>query len=182
MELSGGLRYTDDDKTYQGTVLNLFPATLPDPDPLPTKATSEGGPLFIFNRPFDDGFSALTGSASVRYSWSDEFSTYASYARSFKSGGFNTRYNALPQAICRCHSTKRRSTATRSAPKSTWGISVSTPAAFIANYSNIQLIFRQGVVPLLFNAGKARIKGIEAEISYRSRSGLVFDALCQRAG
>ena len=36
LELTGGLRYTADRKTYQGTVLNLFPSTLPDPDPLPT--------------------------------------------------------------------------------------------------------------------------------------------------
>ena len=64
------LRYTEDRKTYQGTVLNLFPSTQPDPDPLPTLAIPEGGPLFIFNRPFEDTFSALTGSASVQYRWS----------------------------------------------------------------------------------------------------------------
>jgi len=32
------------------------------------------------------------------------------------------------------------------------------------------------VVPLLFNAGKARFRGLEAEASYRSSSGLTFDA------
>jgi iron complex outermembrane receptor protein len=51
LELTGGLRYTEDRKTYQGTVLNLFPSTLPDPDPLPTNAIPEGGPLFIFDEP-----------------------------------------------------------------------------------------------------------------------------------
>ncbi|MGT2514006.1 TonB-dependent receptor [Sphingomonas panni] len=48
LELSGGLRYTSDRKYYQGTVLNLFPATQPDPNPLPQLATTQGGPLFIF--------------------------------------------------------------------------------------------------------------------------------------
>jgi iron complex outermembrane receptor protein len=48
-------------------------------------------------------------------------------------------------------------------------------AAFRAEYGNIQLIFRQGVVPLLFNAGKARIQGLEAELSYHPRSGLQID-------
>src|SRR5690606_24607221 len=44
-------------------------------------------------------------------------------------------------------------------------------------YTDIQLIFRQGVVPLLFNAGEARIRGFEAEASYRPfGGGLVFDA------
>jgi iron complex outermembrane receptor protein len=32
------------------------------------------------------------------------------------------------------------------------------------------------VVPLLFNAGEARMRGIEAELSYRSPWGLTFDA------
>ena len=83
LEVSGGLRYTTDRKTYRGTVLNLFPATQPDPNPLPTLATSQGGPLFIFNRPFMQEFSALTGSGSIQYRWSDAISPYASYAKSF---------------------------------------------------------------------------------------------------
>ena len=49
-------------------------------------------------------------------------------------------------------------------------------AAFNANYDDIQLIFRQGVVPLLFNAGRARIRGLEAEANYRTSFGLTFDA------
>ena len=48
-------------------------------------------------------------------------------------------------------------------------------AAFQANYDDIQLIFRQGVVPLLFNAGKASIKGFEAELSYRPTFGLILE-------
>ena len=49
-------------------------------------------------------------------------------------------------------------------------------AAFQANYDDIQLIFRQGVVPLLFNAGAARMRGFEAEASYHPRGGFMFDA------
>ena len=48
-------------------------------------------------------------------------------------------------------------------------------AAFRADYEDIQLIFRQGVVPLLFNAGKATIKGFEAEFRYRPTSGLILE-------
>ena len=49
-------------------------------------------------------------------------------------------------------------------------------AAFQAEYQDIQLIFRQGVVPLLFNAGEARIRGLEAEANYRAPWGLTIDA------
>jgi iron complex outermembrane receptor protein len=48
-------------------------------------------------------------------------------------------------------------------------------AAFQADYDDIQLIFRQGVVPLLFNAGNATIRGLEAEFSYRPTAGLIVE-------
>lgn len=175
LEISGGLRYTRDKKSFTGTVLNLFPATLPDPDPLPTKAIPEGGPLFIYNRPFEDSFDAVTGSASVRYSWSDQVSTYASYSRSFKSGGFNTRYNAAPAGNVPVPFDEEEVESYEIGAKFDLGDFRFNAAGFIANYNNIQLIFRQGVVPLLFNAGKARIQGLEAEMSYRS-GGFRLDA------
>jgi iron complex outermembrane receptor protein len=176
LELAGGLRYTEDRKTLQGTVLNLFPATQPDPVPLPTRAVPEGGPLFIFNRPFEDTFSALTGSASVQYRWNGSASTYASYSRSFKSGGFNTRYNAAPPNFVPVPFGEEKVDSYELGAKLDIGRDFRlNVAAFQADYEDIQLIFRQGVVPLLFNAGKATIKGFETEVSYRPKSGLVLE-------
>jgi iron complex outermembrane receptor protein len=176
LELTGGLRYTEDRKTYQGTVMNLFPATLPDPDPLPTLAIPEGGPLFIYSRPFEDTFSHLTGSASVRYEFTDWLNTYASYATSFKSGGFNTRYNAPPPGFVPVPFDEESVESYEIGAKMDFGDVRLNLAAFQANYDDIQLIFRQGVVPLLFNAGKARIRGFEAEASYHPDWGLRLDA------
>lgn len=176
LELSAGLRYTTDRKTFLGTVFNLFPATLPDPDPLPTLATSEGGPLFLFHRPFSDTFSALTGSATIQYRWSPAISTYASYSRSFKSGGFNTRYNAVPAGNVPLPFGEESVTSYEVGVKTNFAGVRFNLSAFQADYSDIQLIFRQGVVPLLFNAGEARIRGLEAEMSYRAPWGLILDA------
>lgn len=176
LEVSGGLRYTSDDKSYQGTVFNLFPSTLPDPNPLPTRATTQGGPLFIFNRPFKQTYSSLTGSASVQYRWSPAISTYASYARSFKSGGFNTRYNAATVDNLPVPFADESVTSYEVGVKSNIGRLRLNLAAFQAEYQDIQLIFRQGVVPLLFNAGEARIRGLEAEANYRAPWGLTIDA------
>ncbi|MEO5773741.1 MAG: TonB-dependent receptor [Sphingomicrobium sp.] len=176
LEVTGGLRYTTDHKRYQGTVMNLFPGTLPDPTTLPTLATSQGGPLFIFNTPFKQKFSALTGSASVQYRWSPAISTYASYARSFKSGGFNTRYNAPPAGNLPVPFDEEKVTSYELGAKTNIGRLRFNLAAFQANYDDIQMIFRRGVVPLLFNAGKARMRGLEAEASYRAPWGLMFDA------
>lgn len=176
LELAGGLRYTSDRKYYQGTVLNLFPNTQPDPSPLPTLATTQGGPLFIFNRPFTDDFASLTGSASIQYRWSNAISTYASFARSFKSGGFNTRYNAAPANNLPVPFAEESVTSYEVGVKTNIGRLRLNLAAFEAQYQDIQLIFRQGPVPLLFNAGEARIRGLEAEANYRSPWGLVVDA------
>ena len=176
LELSGGLRYTRDRKTFQGTVLNLFPSTLPDPDPLPTLAIPEGGPLFIFSRPFEDTFSALTGSASVQYRWNDSLSTYASYARSFKSGGFNTRYNAPPPGFVPVPFDEETVDSYEFGAKLDVGRNFRlNVAAFRADYHDIQMIFRQGVVPLLFNAGEATIEGIEAEFYSRPAPWLILE-------
>ncbi len=176
LELAGGLRYTEDRKSYQGTVLNLFPSTQPDPDPLPTLAIPEGGPLFIFDRPFEDTFSALTGSASVQYRWSRAISTYASYSRSFKSGGFNTRYNAPPPDFLPVPFDEEKVDSYELGAKLGAGRRFTLNfAAFRADYDDIQLIFRQGVVPLLFNAGEATIEGIEADFWYRPASGVIVE-------
>ncbi len=176
LELTAGLRYTTDRKTFQGAIFNLFPATLPDPDPLPTLAVPQGGPLFIFNRPFARSFSALTGSASIQYRWNDAVSTYASYARSFKSGGFNTRYNAAPAGNVPVPFDQEKVTSYEIGAKTQFGRFRLNLAAFQAEYQDIQLIFRQGVVPLLFNAGEARMRGVEAELSYHAPWGLMLDA------
>ncbi|OAN62799.1 TonB-dependent receptor [Sphingomonas sp. TDK1] len=175
LEITGGLRYTTDRKTFLGTVFNLFPSNQPDPNPLPTLAVPQGGPLFLYHRPFAKSFSALTGSASVQYRWTNAISTYASYARSFKSGGFNTRYNAAPAGNVPVPFDEESVTSYEVGIKTNIGRLRFNLAAFQADYDNIQLIFRQGVVPLLFNAGKARIRGFEAEANLRTAFGLSID-------
>jgi iron complex outermembrane receptor protein len=176
LSISGGLRYTDETKGFQGTVMNLFPATLPDPNPLPTLATSEGGPLFVFSRPFEQSFSALTGSASAQYEWTDNIMTYVSFSQGFKSGGFNQRYNAPPPG--------NLPVAFDEETVETWELGFKTDlsdtlrvngAAFMSQYTDIQLIYRQGVVPLLFNAGDASIDGFELEFSWAPISDLIVD-------
>ena len=177
LELTGGLRYTRDRKSFTGTVLNLFPATLPDPDPLPSAAIPDGGPLFIYPTLNRATFNALTGSASLGYGVADWLNIYASYARSFKSGGFNTRYNAPPPGFVPLPFGEETVDSYEVGAKASAGDLTLNLAAFQADYGDIQLVFRQGVVPLLFNAGKARIRGFEAEASYRPYDlGLYIDA------
>ncbi len=77
--VAGGVRFTDDKKTYFRT----------------TTTTSVALPAlngtYAFNA--QDSWSAVTPSASVRYTFSDQTMTYLSASRGFKSGGFNGRAN-----------------------------------------------------------------------------------------
>src|SRR5690606_30640123 len=91
-------------------------------------------------------------------------------------GGYNTRYNGAPAGNLPVPFAEESVTSYEIGAKTNIGRLRVNIAAFQAEYQDIQLIFRQGVVPLLFNAGEARIRGLELEASYRSSSGLMSDA------
>ncbi|HLF32512.1 MAG TPA: TonB-dependent receptor [Xanthomonadales bacterium] len=167
LSVSGGLRYTSDEKSIKATVMNLFPATLPDPNPLPTAAIPDGGPLFIYPDRFSETYDKVNYSASVRYSFNQGWMAYASYATSFKSGGFNQRYNAPPPGFVPVSFDEETVASIEVGFKAdvTDTLRVNT-ALFWSDYDDIQTIYRQGVVPLLFNAGKASINGVELEFWY----------------
>src|SRR5690606_18469236 len=117
LSLTAGVRYTEDDKSMQGYIWNIFPATAPDPSPLPTLAIPDGGPLFIYPDRFNETFDKVTGSASIQYTFDNGWMVYGSYSSSFKSGGFNQRFNAPPRISCRCRSRRRRSSRSSSASR-----------------------------------------------------------------
>src|SRR5690606_33945049 len=94
LSVTGGVRYTEDDKSMRATIWNIFPETDPDPSPLPALAIRDGGPLFIYPDRFSESFDKVTGSANRKYTFDNGWMIYGSYASSFKSGGFNQRYNA----------------------------------------------------------------------------------------
>ena len=177
LSVSGGLRYTEDRKSYTGIVMNLFPGDQSDPSPLPTMAIPDGGPLFIYPDLNRDTYDALTGSASISYEFAPWLNGYLSYSRSFKSGGFNTRYNAPPPGFRPVSFDEESVDSYETGLKADWGDIRINLAAFQADYADIQLIFRQGVVPLLFNAGEARIRGFEGEANIQPwGTGITIDA------
>jgi iron complex outermembrane receptor protein len=167
LSVTGGFRYTDDEKSLKGTMGNIFPATAPDPNPLPDLAIPDGGPLFIYPDRFSENFEKFTGSASVQYRFSDRWMAYGSYSTSFKSGGYNQRYNAPPPGFVPVPFDEETVDTIEFGFKSDVTDNLRLNGAmFFSNYDDIQLIYRQGVVPLLFNAGKASIDGLELEFQF----------------
>lgn len=180
---TAGVRYTKETKSLQGTLFNVSPVTRAEP-PAPTALCPFNGPpptqtgcLFIATSPFSRDFSATTGSASLQYRWNDRAMTYVSWSQGFKSGGYNQRYNATPPGNAPISFGSEQATTYELGMKldPLPGMRVNA-ALFTTKYDDIQMTYRLGVVPLLFNAGEASIDGGELEVTFAPTRDLLIDA------
>jgi iron complex outermembrane receptor protein len=183
LSATAGVRYTSEEKSLQGTLFNVAPVTAPEPAAPTSLCPFNGAPptqtgcLFLTTNTFAEDFSSTTTSASVQYRWNERMMTYASWSEGFKSGGFNQRYNAAPPGNAPI------GFGSETAETIEIGVKLNPMAGlringalFTTSYDDIQMTYRLGVVPLLFNAGKASIDGGELEVTYAAQSGLRLDA------
>jgi iron complex outermembrane receptor protein len=103
--------------------------------------------------------------------------TYVSWSEGFKSGGFNQRYNAAPPGNAPISFADETAETFEVGIKTNPTDSLRVNAAvFSSDYDDIQMTYRLGVVPLLFNAGVASIDGAEIEVVLAPAAGLQLDA------
>lgn len=180
LSVTGGLRYTDETKGIQATILNVGVTTNPDPNPAPTALAPVGSSasnlLFIKTTPYEQGFTAMTGSASVQYRWNEALMTYVSWSQGFKSGGYNQRYNAAPPNNDPIGFDEETAETWELGFKTNFGDGLRLNGAlFSTDYKDIQLTSRLGIVPLLFNGGAAGIDGGELEFAYAPTRDLLIE-------
>ncbi|HEY5810026.1 MAG TPA: TonB-dependent receptor, partial [Povalibacter sp.] len=168
LSLTAGVRYTEETKGIEITSFTTTPLTAPVVIPTTYNRPGVAGPgLNILLQPFENNYDSTTGSASVQYSFTDSFMTYASWSQGFKSGGFNQRYNNAPPGNLPVSFDEEKAETYEIGFKSEFGGSVRLNGAiFSTNYDDMQLTYRLGIVPLLFNAGKSKIEGGELEFTY----------------
>ncbi|MEM9878215.1 MAG: TonB-dependent receptor [Pseudomonadota bacterium] len=125
IDITIGLRYTEDVKTLDASVrsdnqactdvLDFLATEIPvSPTATASVAAAAGGafnvlataPCAAFFNPVVDGDydgrrkeTEFTGTFAVNFKWTDDFSTYASYSRGYKAGGFNLDRAALDQGL-----------------------------------------------------------------------------------
>lgn len=115
--------------------------------------------------------SRVTPMASLRYKWTDKVSSYFSFSQGYKSGGFNTRIN---QPVISPNAPNGREYLPQFNPETVTSYEIGTKAqigrvlrisaaGYIAKYNDIHIIIREGIAPIVRNAGKATIKGFEVE-------------------
>jgi len=180
---TAGIRYTKETKGLQSVMFNVAPATRAEPA-APTALCPFAGPpptqtgcLFLTTNRFAREFSATTKSASVQYRFNESAMTYLSWSEGFKSGGFNQRYNAAPPGNAPisfdAETAESFEIGLKLDPLDTLRINL---AAFSTDYDDIQMTYRLGVVPLLFNAGVASIDGGEIELEFLPIEDFRLDA------
>jgi iron complex outermembrane receptor protein len=185
LSLTAGVRHTEETKGIQITGFANYPVTAPTIIPtylrpytingttglieqsnaIPAGQSSPG--LHVRPDPFENEYSSTTGSASAQYRFNDVVMTYASWSQGFKSGGFNQRFNSVtPDYIPLSFAEENAATYEIGVKTEFGGVLRVNAAVFQTDYEDMQLIYRVGVVPVLFNAGKASIKGGEIEYTY----------------
>jgi iron complex outermembrane recepter protein len=110
-------------------------------------------------------FNNFSPKVGVQYHPNDDIMVYASWSKGYKTGGWTTRLsNPLPTAP---DFDEEKATTYELGVKSTLiarRLQINA-ALFQTDYKGIQLNFQQGVSPTIQNAGKARIKGFEVELT-----------------
>jgi iron complex outermembrane receptor protein len=156
---TAGARYTQDKK---GSYPDQFDYAAP---------TIKQVPLQWYR----DTFSAFTPSGSLNYRWNRQAMTYVSYSEGFKGGGWNSHFNSVltpaQQAALQEFKPEKAKTVELGAKLDLLGNTVRLNfAVFDSRYTDMQITYRgpapAGVAPFLTNAGKASIKGAEAELTW----------------
>ena len=180
-----GGRYSDETKKFIGgqADLNGFSYKASGCTPPGAPSTLIGGPPFLTCQqllgfpsaaqplryfPPDQQkqtFTEFTPEVGLQWTFSDDAMTYVKYSEGFKSGGWTTRLSAPITDGTFAEFKPERAESYELGLKSVFldnRFLVNT-AIFYTDYDDIQLNFQEGASPILRNAGKARLQGIEVE-------------------
>ncbi len=155
LTLTGGLRYTDEQKTIDRANIAVVFMGLPPNTPFVPEGTTG-------TTSFDD----LSPQVSLTYKASDNVNLYAKYARGFKSGGFNGEAGSVVETL-RPYDSEIVNSYEIGAKTRFWdGRAQVNATAFFNKHKDMQLsVFTaQGAAASdIRNAGRANINGIELE-------------------
>lgn len=126
-------------------------------------------PLRVYTRNTPDrSFSNFSMKAGVQLYPVDDVMVYGSYTEGYKSGGWSTRVS-VPTAVALTFE-EEKVESLEIGVKSTLldGRLMANIAAFSTSYNDAQLLLQVGINPQIGNFGDARIKGVEADFSFRA--------------
>jgi iron complex outermembrane recepter protein len=172
LSISGGLRYTEEEKDYFRTTSTF------SSNPIFTANPAAGSPMHPPAETWDD----VSGLVSLDYQLTDDVLLYGRISQGFKSGGFNGRANNPGEEAPYDPETV---TSYEVGFKSDWFDNRlrANFAAFYNDYRDFQARvsdFTDGVPPVLaltvLNAGQLEISGAELELGWRVTDAFTLDA------
>ena len=165
LTLTGGLRYTDEQKTIERSNIAVAPLDVGGGIILPA-----GTPLIPVGTSGKEKFSNLSPQVVVDYAFTDAVSTYAKYAKGFKSGGFNGEANTVAETLRPYDSEIIDSFEVGVKSRFFENRLQVNAAAFLNKHKDMQLSVFTAVGAAgsdVRNAGRATIKGIEVETQFQ---------------
>jgi len=169
LQLTAGARYSYEKKvfdTQRQRVLVGFVAPIGPGGslaPIPDPAFQAGADLVTAENKSTNRDRAFSPTVSLTYFWNDDLMTYASYSEGFKGGGFQQRI--FPARLTAPNFEKETARVYEVGLKTTLldGRLRLSSAAFFTDYDDLQIAVADGIAPILANAGKAEIRGVEVE-------------------
>ncbi|WP_439620808.1 TonB-dependent receptor [Hyphomonas sp.] len=157
LSVTAGARWTDETKRFTPDQI-----VLADPTGLFPPGSVPGFPLTP-NQEFSVDFEEVTPMVNVAYDWNDRLMTYVSYSEGFKSGGFTQRIFPPLPAPPPFDPEFVESVEAGFKFEAESGKFRLNGAAFMTDYSDLQVLVLVGVQPLTSNAAGAEIQGFELE-------------------
>jgi outer membrane receptor protein involved in Fe transport len=175
LSVTGGLRYSHDQKTMHSEIVNNNPAAGFLPFWIGDVYTFPGGKKTSSN--------ALTGTANVQYFVTDSVMAYVSYSRGYKSGGFNldrtaggiVAYN--PSGPLDPAYKAETSDNYEAGVKSKWFDNrlLLNATIFDETFDNLQVLNFDGVNFHIYNEPKGTSKGFEVQSEFMPVDGLTLN-------
>ncbi|MCP5379298.1 MAG: TonB-dependent receptor [Novosphingobium sp.] len=181
LNLTGGIRWTEDKKTFSNENQYVVEAGFLTGAPLNPDGSglANGDPLM---GPFGKATikdTAWTPMVSLSYRINPEILGYISYSKGFKGGGFTQRVFP-PFAFIPSFKPETSETYEVGLKTDLFNRSVRlNVAAFLNDYKNLQVTVNDptlGFAPIIQNAAEARIKGFELELQARPTDALRIEA------
>lgn len=168
LTLTGGLRYTEEEKTIDRANIAIAFTGLPPNTPFVSEGTTG-----------KEKFTDLSPQLTLAYAASDDINVYAKYAKGFKSGGFNGEAGSVVETL-RPYDAETVDSFEAGVKTRFWDNRAQfNVSAFVNKHEDMQLsVFTaEGAAGSdVRNAGRATIKGLEFEGLLQASDSFLFRA------
>ena len=165
--VTGGIRYTSEDKNYLPTHLDFGRFFSGGPFDIHGDTDDGTATILLPIEKVSQSFENVSFRVGGEYRVSDDLFVYGNVSTGFKAGGFTGRtVQPLPEAA---EFDEETLTQYEAGFKSDFwnGKARLNAAAFFSEYDDIQIVVQEGITPITVNAAAAEIKGFEAEAQFQ---------------